>query len=163
MDKVCDFMNYKIYCDGAASNNGFDNAIGGWAYVIIDENDNIVAEDSGRVPAATNNRMELYAAYAGLMAAMEQEGGDRCDIYTDSAYLHNCKDQNWYSNWIRNGWVNSKKQPVANKDLWMKLLPFFNASNIEFHKVKGHADDKWNEYVDDMAVAASKSGGEESD
>ena len=59
-------MNYKIYCDGAASNNGYENAIGGWAYVVLDEEENIVFECAEMVKGATNNRMELYAAYFGL-------------------------------------------------------------------------------------------------
>lgn len=158
-----DFVKYKIYCDGAASNNGYENAIGGWAFVMVDENDNIIAEDSGRVPGATNNRMELYSAYAGLTVNLFELGvtelPEKVEVYTDSAYLHNCKDQSWYTLWQKNGWKNSKKQPVMNKDLWEKLIPFFDSPKIEFFKVKGHANDKWNEYVDNLAVQARKSEG----
>ena len=86
-------MKYKIYCDGAASNNGYENAIGGWAFVMVDENDNIIAEDSGRVPGATNNRMELYSAYAGLTVNLFELGitelPEKVEVYSDSAYLHN--------------------------------------------------------------------------
>ena len=55
---------------------------------------------------------------------------------------------------MRNGCKNAKKEPVANKQLWQHLIPYFLNEKIEFHKVKGHDGDKWNEYVDKLAVAA---------
>ena len=55
---------------------------------------------------------------------------------------------------MRNGWVNARKEPVANKQLWQHLIPYFIDVRIDFHKVKGHNGDKWNEYVDNLAVAA---------
>ena len=107
-------MDYKIYCDGATSNNGYENARGGWAYLILDEND-----------------IEIYRFKEGVK-------------------------QKWYSKWLVNGWINSKKEPVANKNLWKSLIPFFEAENIEFVKVKGHAGNKYNEIVDKMAVSAKE-------
>jgi ribonuclease HI len=148
-------MKYKIYCDGAASNNGYENAIGGWAYVVLDEEENIIIEDAQMVEGATNNRMELYAAYSGIYDLLSnQKDVESIDIYTDSAYLHNCITQKWYINWLKNGWRNARKEPVANQQLWEHLIPYFEDSRIEFHKVKGHNGDKWNEYVDNLAVAA---------
>ena len=148
-------MNYKIYCDGAASNNGYENAIGGWAFVVLDEEENIIFEQAEMVKGATNNRMELYAAYMGLDTLMSNKTDiESVKVYTESAYLHNCITQKWYENWVRNGWRNAKKEPVANKSLWEYLLPYFIEPRIEFYKVKGHDGDKWNEYVDDLAVAA---------
>ena len=148
-------MNYKIYCDGAASNNGYENAIGGWAFVVLDEEENIIFEQAEMVKGATNNRMELYAAYMGLDTLMSNKTDiESVKVYTDSAYLHNCITQKWYENWVRNGWRNAKKEPVANKSLWEYLLPYFIEPRIEFYKVKGHDGDKWNVYVDDLAVAA---------
>ena len=53
-----------------------------------------------------------------------------------------------------NGWLNSKKQPVANKELWEKLIPYFENPRFSFEKVKGHSGNQLNELVDKMAVAA---------
>ena len=151
-------MNYKIYCDGAASNNGYENALGGWAYVVLDEEENIIFEEAKMEKGATNNRMELYAAYVSIYNLLSKQGDiEHIDIYTDSAYLHNCITQKWYENWMSNGWKNAKKEPVANKQLWQHLIPYFLNEKIEFHKVKGHDGDKWNEYVDKLAVAARES------
>ena len=48
------------------------------------------------------------------------------------------------------------KKPVANKELWQALLPFFKKQHFIFNKVAGHAGIKWNEYVDTKAVEAKE-------
>ena len=35
------------------------------------------------------------------------------------------------------------------------LIPYFEMFEVNFHKVKGHADNMWNNYVDDLAQNAS--------
>ena len=156
-------MIYKIYCDGAVSNNGYENAIGGWAYVILDDKDTILFEENNFEKYATNNRMELYSCYKGLdklLTEITLKEEDKIEVYTDSAYLHNCYSQKWYLSWLRNNWLNSKKQPVANKNLWQLIIPFFENEKVDFFKVKGHNNNYWNEYVDSLAVAAKKNGGD---
>lgn len=156
-------MIYKIYCDGAVSNNGYENAIGGWAYVILDDKDTVLFEENNFEKYATNNRMELYSCYKGLdklLTEITLEEEDKVEVYTDSAYLHNCYSQKWYLSWLRNNWLNSKKQPVANKSLWQLIIPFFENEKVDFFKVKGHNNNYWNEYVDSLAVAAKKNGGD---
>lgn len=156
-------MIYKIYCDGAVSNNGYENAIGGWAYVILDDKDTILFEENNFEKYATNNRMELYSCYKGLdklLTEITLKEEDKIEVYTDSAYLHNCYSQKWYLSWLKNNWLNSKKQPVANKNLWQLIIPFFENEKVDFFKVKGHNNNYWNEYVDSLAVAAKKNGGD---
>ena len=151
-------MNFIIYCDGSARSNGYANAVGAWAYVVLDDNGKKIAENCLAVKGATNQQMELTAAVEALEYLFYNEicmPFDKVEVYTDSAYLHNCYTQKWYRNWEVNGWKNTKKQPVANKELWERLVKFFDAPEVEFFKVKGHADNKWNCYVDDMAQNAS--------
>lgn len=155
-------MIYKIYCDGAVSNNGYENAVGGWAYVILKDEEKI-AEESNFEKYATNNRMELYSCYKGLdklLTEITLKEEDKVEVYTDSAYLYNCYSQKWYLSWLKNNWLNSKKQPVANKSLWQLIIPFFENEKVDFFKVKGHNNNYWNEYVDSLAVAAKKNGGD---
>ena len=143
-------MIYKIYCDGAVSNNGYENAIGGWAYVILDDKNTVLFEENNFEKYATNNRMELYSCYKGLdklLTEVTLGEEDKVEVYTDSAYLHNCYSQKWYLSWMKNNWLNSKKQPVANKSLWQLIIPFFENEKIDFFKVKGHNNNYWNEYV----------------
>ena len=152
-------MKYKIYCDGATSNNGYSNAVGGYAGVVLNENEEIIYEYAiGPIAGATNNRMELYAALEGLWYCVDHFSEDNelyVDVYTDSAYLHNCMRAGWYKKWVQNGWINSGRQPVANKDLWEALIPFFEDMRFGFYKVKGHTgENDWNDYVDKLAVKA---------
>lgn len=144
----------KLYCDGAASNNGKEDAIGGWAFAII-KDDELFYYSSRKVDGATNQKMELEAMAMGLCFVEIFGLGDYLvDIYSDSAYIINCYNQNWWCNWEKNGWLNSKKEPVANRELWELLIPNFKKANYTFNKVKGHNGDKWNEYVDKLAVQA---------
>jgi ribonuclease HI len=151
-------MIFDIYCDGSTRGNGYENSVGAWAYVIL-EGGIKVTQGCEAETNTTNQRMELTAAIKALEYAVYNylcPNIDKIVVYTDSAYLHNCYIQKWYINWQKNGWKNAKKQPVANQDLWEKLIKYFEMPEIEFMKVKGHADNRWNCYVDDLAQNASE-------
>lgn len=155
-------MKFDIYCDGSCRNNGAKNAIGAWGYVILDSDYNILHQDCGVKQGTTNQQMELTAAIEGCEYIKKHllSPFDCVMIHTDSAYLHNCKNAKWYESWQNNGWLNSKKQPVANKELWERLIPYFNCIEFSFYKVKGHSSDlsvntKWNNYIDNIVQQAS--------
>lgn len=147
-------IEFEIYTDGAASSNGYEGAPGGWAWILL-YNKQIAEFKAGHVANATNNICELMAVI------------DACDflshftlektiIYSDSAYIINCYKQKWYKKWQANGWKNSKKQPVANKELWELIIPFFENELFEFEKVTGHSNNKYNNLADKMAVDAKQ-------
>jgi ribonuclease HI len=138
----------EVYTDGACSGNGKTNALGAWAFAVV-KDDKLLYAEADLLPEATNQRVELLAAIMGLEKL--NLGFDLVTVYSDSAYLVNCYEQNWWSMWQKNGWKNSKKQPVANRELWERLIPFFMNQQITFKKVKGHAGVKWNEFVDSKA------------
>ena len=149
-------MIFEVYSDGSTRNNGRADAVGAWAYVVLNEGKKIY-EDCRVEVGTTNQRMELIAAAEALEYLFYNHLAipvDRVVVYTDSAYLHNCYTQKWYRNWQMNGWRNAKKEPVANQDLWERLVRFFEAPEVEFVKVKGHANNEWNNYVDGLAQGA---------
>jgi len=135
-----------VYTDGACSGNP---GPGGWGAVLFYGEK--MREMSGGEKETTNQRMELLAVIEALKALRYP---CHVKVYSDSAYLINCFKSRWYVNWEKNGWVNSKKEPVANRDLWEELLRLFRTHKIEWHKVKGHSGDKWNERCDELARAA---------
>ena len=150
-------MKFEVYSDGSTRNNGRADAVGAWAYVVLNEGKKI-HEDCRVEVGTTNQRMELIAAAEALDYLFYNEicvPFDSIKIYTDSAYLHNCYTQKWYANWQMNGWRNAKKEKVANQDLWERLVRYFEMPEVEFVKVKGHADNEWNNYVDALAQGAS--------
>lgn len=143
-----------IYTDGACSGNP---GPGGSSFIVV-ENEEKIYEWKMPIPEATNNICELIAIIEGCMWAKELYPLEKITIRTDSAYCYNCYTQKWYKNWQKNGWKNSKKEPVANKTLWLQLIPFFENTNFIFEKVKGHTGAKdWNDEVDKLAVEARKS------
>lgn len=152
-------MQINIYTDGAASNNGYDNAIGGYGWVMELPYEKPLVF-GGKVNNATNNQMELVAMISalsfleGCFNVQKFDYDTQVFVYTDSAYIANCYSQKWYLNWEMNGWVNSKKQPVANKEEWKTLISFFKRPNIHIVKVKGHANNLGNQIADQVAVAA---------
>ena len=64
-------MIYQVYCDGSTRGNGRENAVGAWAYVIINGQYNTIsAGDAQAVAGTTNQRMELHAAIEGITKAI---------------------------------------------------------------------------------------------
>ena len=148
-------LNIEIYTDGSLKKVGTNNSFGGWAFVVVKDCKKIYFE-SGAVHGTTNQRMELQAIYEALKYANSiRRETERIIIYSDSAYAINCYTQEWYINWLANGWISSTKKEVANRDLWEKIIPFFDNFWYIFKKVPGHAGVLWNEECDDLAQNAA--------
>jgi ribonuclease HI len=134
-----------LYTDGACSGNP---GPGGWAALIIDGREERVV--SGPEPATTNQRMELTAAIQGLAAI---PGRRRVRLHSDSAYVINCFRDRWWERWERGGWLGAGRKPVANRDLWERLIAETRRHDVTWVKVAGHAGDPLNERVDRLARA----------
>jgi len=139
-------MKYKIYTDGACSGNP---GPGGWGAVIFDNN-NKQKNISGSEKDTTNNRMELSAA---IMALTKIKASSEITIYTDSTYVKNGITE-WVLKWKENGWKNSNKKPVKNKDLWVKLDNLCVQNKVIWKWVKGHSTNKYNNLADELATQA---------
>ncbi len=138
-----------IYTDGACSGNP---GKGGWAAILI--YNGVEKEISGGAPETTNNRMELLAIISGLRALKES-----CEVtlYSDSAYSLEPFNKGWIYDWQKNNWKTSSKQDVKNTDLWLALLLEVKKHKITWIKVKGHADNEYNNRCDALARNAIKS------
>jgi ATP-dependent phosphofructokinase / diphosphate-dependent phosphofructokinase len=139
-------QDYLVYTDGACSGNP---GPGGWAALIRHGDQEEVL--SGGTVETTNQRMELTAAVEALTIIPP---GTNVKLYSDSAYLVNCFRQGWMERWLKNGWRNSKGNPVENRDLWIRLLELTENRSVEWHKVQGHGDDLLNRKVDQLAREA---------
>lgn len=139
-----DLLSVDLYTDGACSGNPGN---GGWGCVLICKNKE--KQLSGFEKNTTNNKMELLAVINGIKAIKKE-----CNltIYTDSAYVHNAFSQGWINTWILNGFKNSQKKPVANKEMWLELLDLLKGHNVTWVKVKGHADNFYNNICDKLAT-----------
>lgn len=133
-----------IYTDGACSGNP---GVGGWGAVLF--HGETMKEISGFADNTTNNQMELTAA---IMALEKLKVPCEVELYSDSAYLINAFNEDWITSWQMNGFKNANKKPVANIELWQKLIKFNNTHKITWIKVKGHADNKYNNRCDELAT-----------
>lgn len=138
-------MTTVVYTDGACLGNP---GPGGWAWAIPGG-----GFAAGNAKEATNQRMEIKAAYEAVNAIEGQ-----VEVVSDSTYVINCFQKKWWEGWLRNGWKNSQKKPVANKDLWEPFIELVRKreGEISFRWVKGHSGDRMNDLVDGLAVEAAK-------
>ncbi len=137
-----------LYTDGACSGNP---GAGGWGAVLI--YNGIEKEISGGFPDTTNNRMEIYAVIAGLKCLKTD---CEVNVYSDSAYTVNAINAGWLDGWMKNGWKKADGKPVLNVDLWQELYALSCRHKLTFIKVKGHADNVYNNRCDALARAAIK-------
>ena len=147
-------MKYEIYTDGSAIGNS-PYYYGGWGMAVLVNGEKIYELSDGDYPS-TNNRMELTAILAAIKYIKEKyHFGDECTIYTDSNYSLQCVT-NWVKRWVNNGWQNSKKEPVINKDLVEEIYSMLQKMPyVTIVKVKGHSTNEWNNYVDGLATHES--------
>ena len=139
----------EIWTDGGAKPNP---GAGGWAAILRFRG--VERELSGAEPAITNNRMELTAA---AMALETLKRPCRVVLHTDSEYVKNGVTR-WHTGWVRRNWRNAAGDPVANMDLWRRLLDAAKGHRIEWRWVRGHSGNPMNERVDRLATKARDHG-----
>lgn len=130
----------NIYTDGSCLQNP---GPGGWGVLILDKESNW--EISGNDAYTTNNKMELQAVIEAIKFV---DKGDLI-IHSDSMYVIN-GITNWINNWIRKDW-----KKVKNVELWKELYILTKERNIEWTWVKAHADNEYNNRVDEIARNAA--------
>jgi ribonuclease HI len=144
---VDDAYRVEIYTDGGCDPNP---GPGGWGAVLV--SGGRIKEISGANANTTNNRMELTAAIQALSLLKRP-----CEIrlYTDSTYLRNGMTR-WIQRWLAHDWLKSDGTAVENKDLWGELLNAQEPHEVEWHWVKGHRGNRWNERADELATEARR-------
>ena len=128
---------YKIYCDGAYAPSRDQGGIG---FVILNEDDEILAKGSKGYKNTSNQRMEQTAV---LLAINSIKTPSEIEVFTDSMYLVGTYTKNW--------------KRKANQDLWKKLdYVISKHKSVKFTWVKGHADNEFNQLCDSLAFNASQ-------
>lgn len=133
-------MAYIIYTDGAYSSSRNQGGVG----IVILRDGIPVLKYSKMFKDTTNNRMELIAVIFALRCI--KNNVDKITIITDSQYVLGCATKGW--------------QRKKNQDLWKIFDKEYDILNkkcqdITWEWTHGHADDKWNNECDKLAVNAS--------
>lgn len=152
----------KAYVDGAASKNGSSNSMAGWAFVLLDDNNNIITENSGSIVSGTNNMGELTAILKAIKSYLSLKTNEQIIILSDSAYCINGIND-WRHKWKKYNWHRDPKESlqVKNKEIWKEIDSNIDEMFMIFEKVQGHSNEKninayWNDYVDKKAKLATK-------
>jgi ribonuclease HI len=132
----------EIFADGACSGNP-----GPGGYAAILRSDKKEREISGSDEHTTNNRMEMMAVISALEALKLP---CKVRVTTDSTYIVKGMSE-WIKGWIRNGWRNSQKKEVLNRDLWERMLAASKPHEVEWVWIKGHNGHAENERCDELA------------
>lgn len=156
----------EIYTDGSCWPN--PDGYGGWCFVLR------YPVEEGQIPVrfpleiltgseehTTTNRMELTAIHQAVLHLRKKTSwpGNIQDVdihlYTDSSYAKHALTD-WALKWKESGWLNSLGEPVGNQDLIKDTLSGLTALRrrgmpVQFHKVKGHSGNPWNEMADKFA------------
>ncbi len=138
----------ELYTDGGCEPNP---GPGGYGVVLVHPLTAKRKKASGGFRSTTNNRMEIFAAIAGLELLKQP-----CEVTlcSDSQYLVDAMTKGWVQSWKRKQWWHSKAEPVPNRDLWERLLALCEKHHVEFRWVKGHAGHRENEDCDQLAMTA---------
>ena len=143
-----------VSTDGSALGN--PNGSMGWAWAdhsfeagSTSEHHHTGNADAGGATNGTNQIGELCAVLEALRA---HPGSEPLTIETDSQYAINCSTT-WIHGWKKNGWKNSKNEPVKNADLIRAIDAELTKREgaVKFVWVKGHAGNAGNEKVDTLA------------
>lgn len=141
-----------IYTDGSCRKN--PGGPGGFAVVVVSNDDRLITTHTEYCDNTTNNREELKAIlWAFLKYGMKitDPAYSVPTLYTDSAYCLNIFT-NWMFSWQEKGWLKADGKIPENLDL---IKPFYQhwiqGWTIQIVKVKGHNGDKWNELADKLA------------
>ena len=120
-------------------------------------------QDPGDMWRRAQHHEPAHGRDRGVRVALETiDEGHLVSVYSDSSYLVNCMRRGWHEKWRQNGWLNNLKGPVANRDLWKRLLEATERHRqVRWRKVKGHAKTagphkSGNDRADTLAGAAKR-------
>ncbi len=135
-----------FYTDGSVGANG--RRAGGWAFLEVMNNKIIVEKyEVDNSDDVTSNKMELKAVIEVVKLLSDD---DMALIHSDSQYVLKGLTEHILK-WKRNNWLNARKEPIVNRELWIELLDLIKNKHIEWVWVRGHANDKFNHRVDELS------------
>jgi len=153
---------HVMYTDGSSgggTSHGSVGDIGSWAFIELDVDEmdaKQIQKKSGYVYGTTNNRMEMQAI---LNAVKSLPIGSKVRVFSDSGYcVDGYNHPSYLKKWMHNGWINSKKQPVENRDMWEQFIDVGAQYDMQLIRVRGHKKDpnkihaKWNDVCDKMCT-----------
>lgn len=138
-----------IFVDGGVQNNGQRDCYGACAYLILMDG-LYLNENTECIYDTTNNRAEMQAILNALYYIKDNRlHTHNITIHSDSQYCVNgCTA--WMYSWVKKKFMRDGFN-IPNSDLWQEMYRLVsNFPNLKFNWVKGHEDNEWNNYVNDL-------------
>ena len=146
----------QVWTDGACSDNQHSGRARAGVGVWWTDGSQLNISERVVGGKQTNNVAEIQAGNRAVGQAIGL-GIKKLQVNTDSMFLINCATK-WMAGWKKNGWINSQKKPVINKDDLLPLDKMLQSGKLEvqWNYVKGHANNRGNNEADKLAVAGAK-------
>lgn len=128
-----------IAIDGACRRPGTPESFSIGAYVAK-INNKVYEHNTVCESQSTGQRGEILALLQALERCINSDD-ELIYIISDSEYIVNCINKEWYKNWENKGWVTAEGEEVKNKDLWEKvsgMLSVLEDKEIVVYHIKGH-------------------------
>lgn len=146
-----------VYTDGAASGNGTDACMAGYAVWFSDDDPRNFSDAVRDDPS--NQVAELLA----IKKALETVHGEHYTIVTDSMYSIHCLTK-WIDTWKANGWMTNSRKPVKHKKIIKEtanLLSGYRLLHVNSHvpQPADKSSTEWkhwygNKRADELAASA---------
>jgi len=124
-----------IYTDGSGGYAPYGGrGVCGYAAIVWFSDDTTMTL-GGTEARSTHQRAELLA----LITALDylKQSSQSSSIFSDSKYAIDAINHNWINKWNHNGWLNTKGNPIDDRDLWLQLT---KPQSATFHHIMGHSD-----------------------
>lgn len=114
---------YRIYSNiSLATNPG----VGSWCITITRGRENWIAQGNKFDDNITNNRAMLFAFIQGVERIISENIiFSKVEFYTNHKTLVDCLKGGWYIKWKYNGWLNFCGKEIENRDLWEKIVEYY--------------------------------------
>lgn len=159
----------RVYTDGGC----MPSKIGAAGFIAISdspEEQKIIVKEAKAYEGVTSNQMELQAMLNALLYFtdfLEEESEDQLEFCSDSKYVINGINSDWFSTWEQNDFKKANGYPVKNVELWRFIMRNVNYifdyyKRVRFKWVRGKDSqgngngDIYNEMVDQLATDCMK-------
>lgn len=145
--------NLKLFTDGGCipvPQGIYIPSVGSWAYCIVDKENKIIHQESGKEYDTTNNRMEYTAFIKGVQFLKNNDlMNEEILAFSDSELLINTYNS-WMFNWEKKQW-KKKGGEIKNLDL-VKILFEIKTQHqsILLSHIPGHQGYEFNEHCDQL-------------
>ena len=153
---------FKVYTDGACTNNGKSNAKCSIGIHFPETNFKQIPDVSKflNVSKSSNNVAELTAIKEALEIIREHKILSQVNLYTDSMYSKNTIEK-WYPSWVKQNIVHKKKNSELITELYKVYSAVNEHNNINLVYIKAHTgfqdeDSIGNSIADELATKALK-------